>query len=363
MTLYGDITLVLQVINLGLLAVGTVCALIRMSSYRPELKETPPVTILKPLKGCDPGLKANLKSFLSQDYPSYNVVFCVESSKDCAAAIADELIDGKRAYGVCRPSTALNPKVANLDAAWKSAADVVVISDSNVSVNNSYLKTIMSYLQPNVGLVTSAVECFGGEGLGGKLEESFWNTFYFRWTYLAAAVGKPIVIGKSLLFRQSVANAFGGYSAMGKFIGEDYQFKAEIQKLGIDIVLTNKPVRQYVGMKTLKQYWVRNHRWHVLQKNYEPLSFGLMPFQYPFVFGLIGGSWQFLLTTVGIWAFFDWIISLPTSAPFRPQYWLVAQLLAPFVWLDALLRNTVNWRGNKLDVRKPATGGSADQMC
>ena len=37
----------------------------------------PPVTILKPLCGAEPGLYANLRSFCLQNYPEYQIVFGV----------------------------------------------------------------------------------------------------------------------------------------------------------------------------------------------------------------------------------------------------------------------------------------------
>ncbi|MDP2960013.1 MAG: glycosyltransferase family 2 protein, partial [candidate division Zixibacteria bacterium] len=51
----------------------------------------PPVSILKPLQGTDPGLKTNLSSFCQMDYPVYELVFCLEKEEDPALDIVREL--------------------------------------------------------------------------------------------------------------------------------------------------------------------------------------------------------------------------------------------------------------------------------
>jgi ceramide glucosyltransferase len=43
---------------------------------------TPPLTLLKPLHGADPGLEAYLETFFTQDYPAYEILFCARTAND-----------------------------------------------------------------------------------------------------------------------------------------------------------------------------------------------------------------------------------------------------------------------------------------
>ena len=51
----------------------------------------PPVTMLKPLCGAEPGLYENLRSFCLQDYPQYQIVFGVQDATDPALAVVKRL--------------------------------------------------------------------------------------------------------------------------------------------------------------------------------------------------------------------------------------------------------------------------------
>ncbi len=49
---------------------------------------TPPLTLLKPLHGAEPGLEAHLATFFEQDYPEYEILFCARSAEDAGLETA-----------------------------------------------------------------------------------------------------------------------------------------------------------------------------------------------------------------------------------------------------------------------------------
>ena len=49
---------------------------------------TPPLTLLKPLHGAEPGLEAYLNTFFEQDYPEYEILFCARGADDAGLETA-----------------------------------------------------------------------------------------------------------------------------------------------------------------------------------------------------------------------------------------------------------------------------------
>src|SRR5262245_47122149 len=54
---------------------------------------TPPVSVLKPVHGVDFASYENFKSFCLQDYPQYEVLFCVNDLADAAVPLVRRLIE------------------------------------------------------------------------------------------------------------------------------------------------------------------------------------------------------------------------------------------------------------------------------
>ena len=52
---------------------------------------TPPVSILKPIRGLDPDAGENLASFCRLDYPEYQVVFCVDADDEAVLSALAKL--------------------------------------------------------------------------------------------------------------------------------------------------------------------------------------------------------------------------------------------------------------------------------
>lgn len=346
---------------------GTFCVLHRQKR-RKEPTGLPPISVIRPLKGLDPGLKNNLSALAEQDYPDYVVTLCVSDPEDeviepAKRVVAEyqknprvELLIGDRSEGA-------NPKVNNMLFAYEFADhDLILISDSNVRPGPDYLKRMVAEFQPTTGVLTSSVVGFGGKGLGGAIEETHLSTFVHRWMNLANAFGRTFVLGKSMMFRKSVFERFGGLKALANFIAEDFMAGELVKQMGYKVHLASQPVTQKVGKLKVAQFWHRHVRWSVLQKHSAPWVFAIEPFAFTPVINLIGALGLQSALSVPLWVSmpilpFFWYIQdawLMRSNSLTPSFfvWSVKETLMPFVWMKSLLSNTILWRGNYIKVGK-----------
>jgi ceramide glucosyltransferase len=117
---------------------------------------TPLASVIIPCKGIDPGFDENLKAFLAQDYPDYQLVFTVASDQDPARA---QLAERLRHLPGKVPATALvvaglaegrGEKVNNLLRGLEAAApaaEVLVFADIDARPGRGWLRSLVAPLE------------------------------------------------------------------------------------------------------------------------------------------------------------------------------------------------------------------------
>ena len=203
-------------VTLTLIAHGAVHWLSRQQA-RPR-RGTVPVSVLKPLKGLDDDLEANLESFCRQDHPAYEIVFGAADGNDPALNVARKVARNHPELpiriAVGEWSTGLNPKVRLLRSLARYARyDTILISDSNVRAPEYYLTaTAAELVDPKVGLVSNPIVGTGGATFGSSVENLQLNSYALQGIVLANFVGKyACVIGKSMMLKRRAFAEVGGF--------------------------------------------------------------------------------------------------------------------------------------------------------
>src|SRR3984957_5175074 len=110
-------------------------------------QSSPPISILKPLKGTDPEIYESFRSHCLQDYPEYEIIFGVSDPNDPAIesvkALQAEFPERKIQLVVCPKTLGTNVKVSNLAQMLPHARyEFLIVNDSDTRVEADYLKRI-----------------------------------------------------------------------------------------------------------------------------------------------------------------------------------------------------------------------------
>ncbi len=363
---------------LAVTAVGLLLLALLWGAQRAHLREgrpgaaapLPPVSILKPLKGVDPGLEANLASFFSLDYPDYEIVLGVQDEADPALVVARRvaaahpgvpavLVTSARAVGH-------NPKVNNLaNLARRARFETLLISDSNVRVAPGTLREQVAHLEePGVGLVTSLIRAVDARGLGGGLESLQLNTFVMGG---AAAVqrllGGVCCVGKSMLMRRSDLDAIGGFPELARYLAEDQVCGEALAARGRRVVVAPVVVDNVLGPVDLAGFVRRHLRWARIRARMHPVAYAgevLLAPLVPAAAALVlapelvtaaAACAAVLLSGVMAWSA-ELRLGVRRPLPLSLLLEGLRQVVVAAVWPVAFLSRQVEWRGSRFRIGK-----------
>jgi ceramide glucosyltransferase len=262
-------------------AIGSVIAAAIVARRRLALPQyRPPVSVLKPLYGSEPGLYENLRSFVDQDYPGRQIVFGVRNPADGALPIVRRLIaerpDRDIALVVDPRATGSNLKIANLANMLPAARhDVLVFADSDMHVGPRYLATVTAPLQdPAVGVVTCVYKGRPTGGLWSRLGAMFIN-----FTFLPSALCGEVLgvgggcFGATIAMRRDVLDRAGGLAVVRDELADDHRLGAAVRDLGLKIVLSPYMVDSSVSEADLGCLWRHELRWARTVRGQAPIGF------------------------------------------------------------------------------------------
>lgn len=348
--------------------VAGIAAVLRICRRRavPPQAETPAVSVLKPLRGMDADLEANLRTFFEQDHPDFELVFGVEGGDDPALEVVTRLTREHPAvrarivvHDGCRGT---NPKVRNLRAILAEAShDVVVISDSNVAVDADYLRRASTEVsEPGVGLVTSLFAGTGERSLGATLENLHLNAAVAAGAALPTAVlDHPVAVGKSMAFRRSILERLGGLESVADVLAEDYVLGRMFHAAGYAVRLSSQPIRNVNAHTSVRAFVDRHVRWGMIRIRMQPVPFLLEPLTVPLfvalaapLFGVVAPApllWALGLTLLRDAA--QWVaLRGPAGLARALPLFAIRDALVLAAWAVTFFRRHVVWRGHRVRV-------------
>jgi ceramide glucosyltransferase len=356
----------------------------RAASRRaPNHSFTPPVSNLKPIRGLDPEAYENFASFCKQDYPDYELLFCVGEENDPVLPILQKLAHDfpERSIRVLYGSggTGSNDKVVKLARLVGEAQhEVVVISDSDVRVRPDYLRTVVAPLgDPKVGAVT----CFYAQIKETTLAENLQTIGMFSDFYASTLVarrldGVKFALGTTIATTRTRLAGFGGYGAIKDRPADDMLVGRLIAEQGYEVELSPYTILTVADYASMRDLLHKRLRWIVVMRHMRPwghlgllLTYGL-PWSLAAIainpsagvaLGYLGAYviLRFAMTwTVGIWG-------LKQEALWKKLGLIpVWDVLAFLIWLTSFGRNSIRWRDAEYYIRDgklvPVTSTNAE---
>ncbi|HEX8891968.1 MAG TPA: glycosyltransferase [Terriglobales bacterium] len=238
---------------------------------------TPPVSILKPVRGLDPDAYENFISFCRQDYPVYEIVFCVGDRSDPVLPVIEKVIadfpqqDIRVLYGSGREAT--NDKVAKLARLAKEAKyEILVINDSDVRAEPEYLRTIVAPLaDPKVGAVTCFYVPTDETTIVQKLQTiGMYSDFYPGIVVAWQLDGVKFALGPTIATSRARLAEFGGYEMIENRPADDLLVGRLIAEQGHEVKLLPYSVLTVADFQSLRDLFLKRLRWIVVMRHMRP---------------------------------------------------------------------------------------------
>ena len=332
---------------------------------------TPLVSILKPIRGLDPEAYDNLASFCRQDYPDYEIVFCVDSDDDAVNSVICRLKTDfpdrciRVLYGSGRLAT--NDKVAKLARLVNEAAhETIVISDSDVRVRQDYIRQVVAPLSDSrIGAVT----CFYSPANAHTFAEDLQTVGMVSDFYAGVLVawqldGIKFALGTTIATTRAHLAEFGGYASIENQPADDLLVGRLIAEQGYEVVLLPYVIETVPDYHSIRTLLHKRLRWLVVMRHMRRFGHLGLLFTHGLAWSLaaiaICPSWAVAIAyTTAYYVLrltMTWIIGvhgLKQKAGWREMFLIpVWDALAFSMWFASFMRNSIRWRGADYYIRE-----------
>lgn len=371
-TLAHYVVWVMFVSSLGFYAAASLAAM-RFAVRRRRAKKSefaPRVSVLKPVHGVDFGSEENFRSFCTQNYPNYEILFAVNDESDSAVPVVRRLIaefpERKIRIVSGAPFLGENRKVNNVAAMVREADhEIVVITDGDVRVGPDYLRNVVvPFEHSETGVVTSLYRGIAQKSFFAELEALGAATDFAAGVLVAERTeGLSFALGASIVTTKSWIQRIGGLEPIAQLLADDYELGHRIAEAGGEVILSNEVVATMYPVETWRAFWDHQLRWARTVRLCRPVSYLGLIFTHGLPWAVLAAilAHTTRVAAVSLFAYvgFRLVVALLVGErvledeTVRRKWWLipVRDALHFAVWLASFASNRVTW-GNAVFTMK-----------
>lgn len=376
------LTTVLAVAGMAYFVAALLAAYVFLAQRVPPSVEAPGVSILKSLKGVDPGMLDAFRSHCRQTYKGnselgdFELLFGVSSLDDPAAAAVAELQREFPATSIqlieCPQRLGTNGKVSTLvQLAPHARHNILLINDSDITVSPRYLERVMAHFapQPNakrpIGLVTALYRGRAHATIPSRLEALGIATDFQPSVLLARWLegGLRYGLGSTLAVSREALDAIGGLIVLVDHLADDYELGERIWKAGYGVALSHEAVETSVPAYRWGGFIDHQLRWYRTVRDARPWGYAGLIFTHGLGWALLNalasGASPMSLWLLAMSFFLRLTLAMTVGARILadhdvlPNLWLlpVRDLIAMGLWVAGFAGNTIVWRGERFTVK------------
>jgi ceramide glucosyltransferase len=378
------LTTVLAVAGMGYFLFAIIAARVFLSSRRAPLAAfAPGVSILKSLKGIDPGMLDAFRSHCYQNYlGEFELLFGVSSLDDPAVPAVHQLQSEFPNQMIrlieCPARLGANGKVSTLaQLALHTRYEFLLVNDSDITVSPHYLERVMAHFAPHetrqyhqptkpVGLVTTLYRGRMHGTLGSRFESLGIATDFMPSVLVARMIegGLRYGLGSTLAVNREALEKIGGFEALVDHLADDYELGERIYKAGFRIALSSEVVETSVPAYTWSGFCDHQLRWLRTVRDARPGGYAGLLFTYGFTLALVNviasGLSPISLWILALSFFLRLSLAMTVGAEVLadhqvlPNLWLLPlrDLVATGLWIAGFSGNTIVWRGEIFTVKQ-----------
>ena len=377
------LTTVLAVAGMGYFVAAIVAACAFLFARRAPLRAfAPGVSILKSLKGLDPGMIDAFRSHCRQSYAGeFELLFGVSSLADPAAAAVEEL---KREFPQrsirlieCPAQLGSNGKVGTLVKLLPYARHgFLLVNDSDITVSPRYLERVMACFAPAhgengkaqspVGLVTALYRGRAHGTMASRFEALGIATDLQPGILLSKMLegGLHYGLGSTLAVSREALDKIDGLLPLVDHLADDYELGMRVSQAGYRVALSPEVVETAIPAYGWRGFLDHQLRWARTIRCARPWGYAGLIFTHGLGWALLNvlasGFSQASLWLLGMSLLLRLTLALMVGAEVLgdrhvfPSLWLLPlrDLTAMGVWVAGFAGNTIVWRGERFLLRK-----------